>query len=201
MIKSLNLINFRNLKEKNLDFNNPLVIIKGPNATGKTSILEAIYLASTAKSHRTNNYKEMINKEANTASISLKTDKELKIILDNEKKNYFINDRPLKNVDFLGSIKAVMFSSLDLKTITGSNSDKRKFLDINLSLMDNRYLNWLITYRKLLKKRNECLKAYNPDLKLIKVITDELIIYTKEINNYRTLFLNRINQKLIEITK
>lgn len=201
MIKSLILDNFRNLKHKELALNNRLVIFKGPNASGKTSILEAIYLASTSKSHRTNNYKEMINNASAEASIALETDKSLKINLDREKKHYFINGREKKNLEFLGNIKAVMFSSLDLKTIVGTNSDKRKFLDINLSLIDNRYLNWLLSYKKLLRKRNEILKTKQPDLKLIKVITLELIKYVKVINNYRSLFCQKLNIALTAIAK
>lgn len=48
MIKSIHLTNFRLFDEINLDTNNSLVILSGKNATGKTSILEAIYLCSTS---------------------------------------------------------------------------------------------------------------------------------------------------------
>ncbi len=201
MIENLCLNNFRNLKHKDLNLNNKLVIFKGQNASGKTSILEAIYLISTSKSHRTNNYKEMINNEASSASITLKANKTLKVILAKDKKSYFINDRDRKNMEFLGNIKAVMFSSLDLKTIVGANAERRKFLDINLSLIDERYLKWLVTYKKLLRKRNELLKASKPDLKLLKVITSEFINYVKAINSYRNLFCQKVNKALTEISQ
>ena len=53
MIRSLKLANFRLFDNLNLDFNNSFVILSGKNATGKTSILEAIHIAATTKSHRT----------------------------------------------------------------------------------------------------------------------------------------------------
>ena len=72
MIKSIHLKNFRIFDELNLDTNNSLVILSGKNATGKTSILEAIYLCSTSKSHITNDIENVIsyNKEFSLCEIN-----------------------------------------------------------------------------------------------------------------------------------
>ncbi|MBI4039925.1 AAA family ATPase, partial [Candidatus Daviesbacteria bacterium] len=50
MLKNLNLTNFRNYKNLELDFDNKPTIFVGNNAAGKSNILESIYLLSTTKS-------------------------------------------------------------------------------------------------------------------------------------------------------
>lgn len=201
MIKKISLHDFRIFSDLELNVNSRLVIFVGRNAIGKTSILEAIYLASTSKSHRTNNYHELIKHDQANALIKIEANKELKVVLTPTKKNYFINNRETRNIDFLGNLKTIMFSSQDLKIVAGSKVDRRKFMDINITLLDARYLDLMLNYKKILKKRNEILKFSNPDLKLIKVLTTEMANYVLSINKYRNLFCQRINEYLIEITK
>ena len=69
MIKSINLVNFRLFDKLNLEFNNSFVILSGKNATGKTSILEAIHILSTTKSHRTIDVSEAIQFDKEYAKI------------------------------------------------------------------------------------------------------------------------------------
>ena len=59
MIKNIELNNFRIFDNLKLETNNGLVIISGKNARGKTSIIEAIYIAGTTKSHRENDLKNV----------------------------------------------------------------------------------------------------------------------------------------------
>ena len=60
-ITRLEMLNFRNYKKKNFDNFSNLNIIIGKNGIGKTSIIEAIYLGSLAKSFKTNNESSIIN--------------------------------------------------------------------------------------------------------------------------------------------
>ena len=53
-IKSLELENYRNYKELNMEFDKNTNILYGDNAQGKTNILESIYVCGMTKSHRTN---------------------------------------------------------------------------------------------------------------------------------------------------
>ena len=52
IVKSLELMNYRNYKNLNIQFHSGTNILYGDNAQGKTNILEAIYLCGTTKSHR-----------------------------------------------------------------------------------------------------------------------------------------------------
>lgn len=203
MINNIRLINWRNFKDLKLDFkDNNLIIFLGANAVGKTSILEAIYYLSTTKSHRTTNISSLINYNSDEAIINLNYDnKQYKANLSKDGKNFFINNIKVKSIDFACEIKTIFFSPYDLILVNGIKEDKRKFLDLNISFINKNYLNNLMLYKKVLKKRNELLKNKNLDLPLIKVLTNNLINYTKIINECRYNYINKINYYLNKITK
>ena len=60
ILKSLELLDYRNYKSLQIDFSEGTNILYGNNAQGKTNILEAIYVCATTKSHRSSRDKEMI---------------------------------------------------------------------------------------------------------------------------------------------
>ena len=59
-IKRIHLSNFRNFKEKSFVFSNKTSVIVGPNASGKTNVLESLFLLSTGKSFRAKVEEEVI---------------------------------------------------------------------------------------------------------------------------------------------
>ena len=59
-IESLELKNYRNYQNLQLDFDKGTNIFYGDNAQGKTNILESVYLCGTTKSHRGSKDKEII---------------------------------------------------------------------------------------------------------------------------------------------
>src|SRR5690554_2745412 len=160
MITSIELRNFRNLKEFQVKIEKPLVIIEGLNGVGKTSILEAIYFAATTKSHRTNNEKDMIQYEKPYASVKLMQDHKLhEIVLSSSGKRTAINKAEIRKIsDYIGQLRVVMFAPEDLMLIKGSPSERRYFLDIELMQVSKTYLRNLNNYRKILKQRNALLK-------------------------------------------
>lgn len=71
IIKSLNLLAYRNYINESINFNKGLNILYGDNAQGKTNILEAIYLAITSKSHKISKDRDLINFQNEEAHIKL----------------------------------------------------------------------------------------------------------------------------------
>lgn len=86
MIKSLELKNIRLFKNNSFNFNKNIVIFKGMNAVGKTTILESIYFSIMLKSPRTNDDFDLISFGANLGVIKLFANKEYKVVLNKEKK-------------------------------------------------------------------------------------------------------------------
>lgn len=203
MIKKIYLKNFRKFNELELDTNNNIIVFTGPNAVGKTSVLESIYLTSTSKSHRTLDLETMILQNEEYSIIEIEENKTYKVILSKEgKRNYINNVEYSKISDFIGNLKVVMFSPHDLDLINGSKGSRRRFLDIDISLIDKCYLRALTAYKKILKERNEILKKYqNQDELILKVLTSQLVEQIKIIANKRILFLNSLNEELKKISK
>lgn len=202
MIKEIRLKNFRIFDDIKFDTSNSLVIFSGKNAVGKTSILEAIYLASTSKSHRTNDIESIIKSNKEFASSEIISNKNYKVVISNDKKTYFINKAEYKKVsDFIGELKVVMYSPFDLNLIDGAKNIRRRFLDLEISLNDKEYLRNLSIYKKLLNERNELLKTNKLDETLLNVLTKELIKYVDLIYKKRISFINALNDNLLEISK
>ena len=93
MIKSIELENFRKFETLSINTESKIVILTGPNAIGKTSVLESIYLISTSKSHRTNDIEDVIEENKNYSIIKINSDKRFKLVLSNEGRKSFINDK------------------------------------------------------------------------------------------------------------
>lgn len=203
MIQNLRLTHFRKFTSLKLDFKSKTVIFTGPNAIGKTSILEAIYLISTSKSHRTNDLTSLIQNNEDNAMIELQAEKNFKILLSTQGKQSYINGINYPKLsDFIGGFPVVMFSPSDLELIQGSKSARRRFLDLELSLIDKSYLRAIMNYKKLVKERNELLKIYTEEKKLVlDVITKQIFEYITKIYHIRTKFLEHMNQKLELVCK
>lgn len=203
MIQNIKLTNFRKFNQIELPTDNKIVILTGPNATGKTSILEAIYLIATAKSHRTNDLMVLIKDNENYGIVEIKEEKEFKSVISKEGKTNYINGvNYLKLSDFVGNLNVIMVSPLDIELINGSNGARRRFLDLEISLLDKVYLRSIMVYKKLLKERNELLKVYNSENSLIlNVLTSQFIEKIKELYNKRINFIHTLNSKLKLVTE
>jgi len=159
MIKSIKLSDFRNFRAKSLGFSDYITTIVGPNASGKTNILEALYLLSTAKSFKARLEAEMIKYERNLAKVK---GGGLEVMItrgDNgwPKKKLLVNGVPKRTIDFAGNFKAVLFGPWDMDLVTESPSVRRKFLDSVLSQVDREYRRSILSYEKGLRQRNRLL--------------------------------------------
>ncbi|CCV63582.1 DNA replication and repair protein RecF [Alteracholeplasma palmae J233] len=200
MIKKLELKQFRNHLTKTIEFNKNLVYLVGPNGSGKTSILESIYFASTTKSHRTNNEKEMIQENQPFSIIKLKTvTNDFQIVLSDTGKRAFINQVEKRKIsDYIGHFKVVMFSPEDLSLIKGSPSDRRKFMDLELMQLYPSYLQTLSQYKKVLKQRNLLLKKIkiDDDYTFLNILGEQLLELGEVLISKRKAFLEELQEEL-----
>ncbi len=166
LLSHIILRNFRNYIDCEVNFPKPVNLIIGGNAQGKTSLLEAIYFLCTAESHRATRDGELIRhneagfylkgtlENSNDDVMSLEATKrargEFKL-----KKNGVLQT---KRSEWIGQFNAVLFSPESLILVKGGPSERRRFLDLLISQIDNNYLKNLQEYRLVLKQRNELLK-------------------------------------------
>lgn len=164
-IQSLTLKNFRNYKEKTIQFGDSLNVVIGKNASGKTNLLESIYCTGIGKSPRTNKYKDMIRWGNDYAYIKVVIKKNLsthtiEFSIDNQdKKRIAIDGIPLvKLSEILGMLNIVFFSPDEMKLIKESPNERRRFMDISLSQQNKTYFYSLAKYNNILAQRNKLLK-------------------------------------------
>jgi DNA replication and repair protein RecF len=162
MIQKLRLSHFRNFDDKFLEFPDGVTVIVGENARGKTNILESIFLLSSGKSFKANTEEEMIQLNEELARVKGRVvnkseQVDLEVILIRPRKKLLVNGVARRMVDFSGNLKVVLFGPWDMDLVTESPSNRRKFLDTVLSLVDREYRRSLLSYEKGLRQRNRLL--------------------------------------------
>lgn len=176
-IKNISLTNFRNWGGRDFSFSEK-VLIYGPNAKGKTNILEAIYMISTTRSFR-GREAGVIKDGADFMKLSamIEKDKEIDVEVtfkntDRIEKEFKIQDKKRPTIDFVGEFSAIIFSPDDINLISGTPSDKRRYLSYTIGQKDKEYLYDLLNYKKILRQRNELLKKVD-----LGIINDEIDIW------------------------
>lgn len=211
IVQSVDLKNYRNYKILNMNFDNHVNIIYGDNAQGKTNILESIYLCSTSKSHRGSKDKDIIKFGEDEAHIKIniiKNDIHYRIdmhLKKNKSKGIAVNGIPIKKaIELFGIINVVFFSPEDLHIIKNGPSERRKFMDLELSQLDKIYLSNLVNYNKVLNQRNRLLKdlPYNQSAEIMDTLDIwdiQLVKYGNEIIKRRQQFIYKINSMIQDI--
>ena len=204
---SLNILNYRNIREASLEFAPKLNCFVGLNGQGKTNVLDAIYLLSFAKSAFTSqdslnitHGEEMalvqgiyndgmseaspLNDGMMTISCGLR--KGVKKQFRKDKKDY------PRLIDHIGLIPLVMISPSDQQLIDEGSDERRRFMDVVISQLDRKYLDCLTKYNALLKQRNALLKQYAdagfPPDDLLEVLEWQMVEPAEYIFKARTEF-------------
>ncbi|MGI6782405.1 MAG: DNA replication/repair protein RecF [Acholeplasmataceae bacterium] len=201
MIKKIELTNFRNHDFISLEFNNSKTYICGDNGVGKTAILEAIYFASTTKSMRTTNEKDLIKKDEQFAKIVIffENNKKNEVIISKTGKRLIANGIEKRRIsDYIGNFNVVTFTSEDILLIKGTPSDKRNFIDLEWLILDKEYLTLLNKYKKILKQRNALLKniKIGDDYTFLNILGTQLLDVGSKIIEKRTEVIDLLNEEL-----
>ena len=208
-IKSLQLNNFRNYENLDIEFDQGTNILYGDNAQGKTNILEAVYLCGTSRSHRGSKDRDMIRFGQMEGHIRMELEKRqipCRIDMHLHKmrpKGIAVNGVPIRRArELMGAVNLVFFSPEDLNIIKNGPSERRRFLDLELCQLNSLYVNSLAGYNKTVNQRNKLLKdiSFRPELEKTLDIWDmQLIRYGKELIRERKKFLKELNEIVKEV--
>ncbi len=160
-LKHLSLQNFRSYQKTNFNFNKETTLIIGPNTSGKTNLIEAIYFLSSGKSFRADKENEAIRFGQDLARISgVVNETKLEVVITlSALRKYLVNGVSKRRADFAGILSCVLFSPVDLEIIVSSPGVRRKFLDLVLEQADREYRLANISYTKGLRQRNALLQS------------------------------------------
>lgn len=208
-IKNIQIKNFRNYPNLNIQINNDTVILTGPNAVGKTNLLESVYFASLFKSFRDDN-EFIFLQDSGSLELKLVVEKEgqehsLEVFLEKREKiyaNFFIDGVKKKRREAQGFISVVIFDPTDVDMFTKSPDSRRKYLNMVLSQGNLEYLDALGNYKKALFQKNRLLL----DLRAGKSQAVDLAEWNEQLVNLgsfiileRKKFINFLNASIAEI--
>lgn len=203
IIKKIDLKNFRNYKNLEIEFDKNTNILYGKNAQGKTNLLEACYISATTKSHKGAKDKDIIkmgDEESHICTIIEKDESEYRIdihLRSKRAKGVALNRVPLKKaVELFGVLKVIFFSPEDLDIIKRGPEVRRKFLDMELCQIDKIYLNDITLYKKTLAQRNKLLK----DIDFERSLISTLPVWNEKLVHYGNRIIKRRREFIKELT-
>lgn len=164
---------FRSHKQTTLKLSNTVTVILGKNASGKTSLLEALYLCATGDSFRAKKIAEMVSFADEIGRVRTQlidddndaTDIEVMVtrgVVQGKKtphRVFSLNGVRKQKRSVKGLVSAVLFRPEDMRLIEGSPARRRGYIDAPLSLLFDEYERSLKQYDNVLRRRNKLLIA------------------------------------------
>jgi DNA replication and repair protein RecF len=206
-LERLDLEEFRVYRRATLEIPPAGLRLYGTNASGKTSLLEAIYLLATTRSPRASIDRDLINWDSNDEfelapyarvvgrlieASGADHEVEIALVADASRptitrKRAKLDGRSCRMTGLVGVLKVVLFSPEDLNLVLGSPSGRRRYLDMSISQLDRTYLRALSRYGKLVERRNSLLKDLGSGSG--RNAEDELAYWDDEFTTYASYIL------------
>ena len=187
-LEKLQLLNFKNYEEAELELSSEINCFLGNNGQGKTNLLDAIYYLAFSKSFFNPIDSQLIRDDEAfmTLTGNFVREKELEKIYvglkKGQKKQVKRNKKLYERIaDHIGLIPLVMISPSDSLLIIEGSEIRRKFLDLIISQFDRRYLDDLIQYNKALSQRNRLLKKF---MEIRRFDEESLVIWDEQLIKY-----------------
>lgn len=208
-IKSIQVKNFRNYPSLNIEINSDVVVLTGPNAVGKTNLLESVYFSSLFKSFRDDTefifLKGMTSMELKMVVEKNGESHDFQIFLEKSDKiyaNFLVNGVKQKRRQAQGFVSVVIFDPTDVDLFSKAPEARRKYLNMVLSQKRPDYLDALGGYKKVLFQKTRLLQ----DLKAGREAQGDLESWNEQLVKLGSLiiyerrkFLNYLNNSVSEI--
>ena len=196
-LRQLQITNFRNLKAIELEPVAGVNLITGKNASGKTSLLEAIYYISHVRSFRSQQVADLINRDASYLQLVAKIQHdqgEMPVGIRRSKARMQIrsNQQPVKRVADLAARFPVLAIHPDsYRLITGSPAERRQYLDWGVFHVEHGFFDIWQRYRKALAQRNAALRQKQAQ-KLCVLWDSEIEASANQIDSLRQRYFDKL---------
>ncbi len=170
-LKTLTLENFRCYEQTRIELPRGLVVVLGPNASGKTTLLEAVYLLATTTSPRSGPARAMVRHGQSWGRVTGVFERDgrevtISVTLGDPSgsrsgsKTVEVDGREVDSLrEAIGRVQASLFWVGSLEVVKGSPSERRRFMNEAIGQTSARYLDDLARYRRALRQRNELLRS------------------------------------------
>lgn len=209
-ITSIKLKNFRNYPDLDLAISSDTVVLSGPNAVGKTNLLESVYFGSLFKSFRDDN-EFIFLKDTSAAELQLVVEKggethTLQAFLEKRDKiyaNFVIDGVKKRRSEAQGFLRVVIFEPTDVDMFTKQPEMRRKYLNMVLSQKSLQYLEDLGDYKKALFYKNKILQGLRAGSggseEELASWNEQLILLGSRIILQRRQFCEFLNNRIAEV--
>ena len=177
------------------------MIVIGQNGVGKSNLLESVELLTTLRSHRTNRNQDLIFWDQDKASLIAMIEDDQKLSLELNRKGgrkAFKNEKLLKRqIDFIGPLRSVGFSALDLELTRGEPSFRRHWLDRIVQQLEPIYSDLMGRFSRLLRQRNQLwrnfrIQSCKDQTILLDSFDMQMALVSTRIHRRRSRILNRL---------
>lgn len=203
VITKLSLQNIRSHSELTAYFSPNVTIITGKNGTGKTSIIESIYMSLRGTSFKGAD-EELLRNGEKWWKIQTELDDETKRTItynsekNQSKKQFIVDDKTSYRLPQKEKYPVILFDPDDLRLIHGSPNRRRQFIDRFIGQLNPLYTTSLHKYERALRQRNNLLKQ--------STTKDALFVWDIAISEYgayiieqRIEFIEQINSLLSDV--
>lgn len=209
-LTSLSVRSFRNHKQTDLQFSEPVILFYGKNGQGKTNLLDSIHFLSLTKSFQTSSDSLCIHYDDSHFSIKGKftsdrlLDYEVKVAVNETGKEFSVNgDNSYNQLQMIGLIPTVILTLEDRNITMGTPSDRRRFMDSILFQISRSYIDDTKKLKRIIKQRNDILSSWNKNTAanydLYEAWTDELISVSIPILKKRLQFVSDFKKILLDL--
>ncbi len=196
----LHILNFKNWEERELEPGQGITCLVGPNGKGKTNLLDAIYYLCFTRSFLNNADTQNIRINEPFFMVEGKftrdgMDEHVQVSMKKgQKKSVRRNKKEYEKLaDHIGLLPAVMVCPQYISIITGSSEERRRWLDMLISQFNHLYLQYLISYQRVLQQRNtlirQMVESNRWDEETLLVYDAQLHHYGHEVYNIRETFI------------
>jgi DNA replication and repair protein RecF len=201
VITQIYLKNVRNIKEARLCDLAAVNLISGKNGSGKTSVLEAIYLLAAGRSFRTHKIKNIICFEQSELAVSLKLDNPALMIgtlrgRDSSKVLKVGGEKVSKLSEIAEYLPVQAIHADTFELLTGGPGVRRRFLDWGVFHVEHQFLGHWKQCERSLKQRNELLRRDKIEASSLELWTQQFIDHAERVDDLRTRYFADFKQML-----
>lgn len=197
-LKNIQISQFRNIGQAELEFCPGFNVLYGNNGQGKSNLLEAIYILAYLKGFRGAHISELVMQDRPGAQLSAVLDREgaqtkLGIELTGKQRKVWLDRNPCGRLaDYLGVMRVILFVPSDVGLLQAAPLERRTCLDRMVFNHQPVYLDSLDRYTKTLRLKSSELRSEQPNHEMLDVYDQTLAYYGSEIIRARYQFFERI---------
>lgn len=203
LVHGVSLRGFRSYGSFDLELDPSLTIIHGPNAAGKTNIIEALQLTTEGVSFRSPQWKDVVSWGAASASVLMTATgdgrhREVELAISEGRRTFSVNGKKVRSsADVAGEIPCVIFTPNDMRLVKDSSDKRRDEIDSLGAQLSKSYGRLRSEYNRVVIQRNRLLKDEVVDRPTLDAWTDRLVVVGSSLTQHRVRLLDRMRPHIV----